>query len=237
MSANPLPANVHVSRHPCVQAKLSQLRSTKAGARETRALLHEISTIIAVEATAAGLTVRNGPTERTSLGYEYTTAAVAPESISLVPILRSGLGMLDAIQTVLPESVPVHHLGLFREPTTLSPVEYYNNLPYHIPSASSPSETPTRNSSASKLAILLDPVIATGGTCAAAIQTLREWGVEKVIVLAVLGALPGVMRAAAEWPEGTEIWLAGVDSDVNEKGMICPGFGDVGDRLFLTIGK
>ena len=93
----------------------------------------------------------------------------------------------------------MHHLGLFRERTTLEPVEYYNNLPYHRPAADSPSNAP--NSEASELAILLDPVIATGGTCAAAIQTLREWGVKRVIVIAVLGALPGVLRAATEWSE------------------------------------
>lgn len=87
------------------------------------------------------------------------------------------------------------------------------------------------------MAILLDPVIATGGTCAAAIQTLKEWGVKRIIVVAVLGALPGVLRAASEWPEGTELWLAGLDEEINEKGMIKPGLGDVGDRLFLTIGK
>jgi uracil phosphoribosyltransferase len=80
-------------------------------------------------------------------------------------------------------------------------------------------------------------VIATGGTCVAAIQTLREWGVRRVIVIAVLGALPGVVRAAGEWPEGVEIWIAGLDEDVNDVGMIKPGLGDVGDRLFLTIGK
>lgn len=131
--------------------------------------------------------------------------------------------------------MPVHHLGLFREPTTLEPVEYYNNLPYHRPAANSPANTP--NSGASEIAFLLDPVIATGGTCAAAIQTFREWGVSRVIVIAVLGALPGVLRAASEWPEGTEIWLAGVDDVLNEKGMIRPGLGDVGDRLFLAMGK
>lgn len=132
-------------------------------------------------------------------------------------------------------AVPVHHLGLFREPTTLSPVEYYNNLPYHRPAHNTPSNSP--NSSASELAILLDPVIATGGTCSAAIQTLKEWGVKRVLVIAVLGAVPGVVRAAKEWPEGVEIWLAGLDEDVNDRGMIKPGLGDVGDRLFLTIGK
>ncbi len=139
------------------------------------------------------------------------------------------------MQTILPQPVPVHHLGLFRETTTLEPVEYYNNLPYHRPAANTPSNS--ANSSASELAILLDPVIATGGTCSAAIQTLREWGVMRVIVVAVLGAIPGVVRAASEWPEGVEIWIAGLDDDVNDRGMIKPGLGDVGDRLFLTIVK
>jgi hypothetical protein len=145
------------------------------------------------------------------------------------------ISVWPAIQTLLPSPVPVHHLGLFREPTTLEPVEYYNNLPYHRPAMGSPSNSP--NAGASELAILLDPVIATGGTCSAAIQTLREWGVKRVIVVAVLGALPGLVRAANEWPEGVQIYVAGVDEDVNDRGMIKPGLGDVGDRLFLTIGK
>jgi uracil phosphoribosyltransferase len=123
----------------------------------------------------------------------------------------------------------VHHLGLYREPTTLHPVEYYNNLPNHVSSDGS--------SNASSLAIILDPVIATGGTCAAAIQTLREWGTQRIIVLSVVGAVKGVQAAAREWPEGVEIWLAGVDEELTDRGMLKPGLGDVGDRLFLTIGK
>lgn len=138
--------------------------------------------------------------------------------------------MVDAIQTLLPEPVPVHHLGLYREPSTLEPVEYYNNLPNHAGSAAA-ADRPT------KLSIILDPVIATGGTCAAAIQTLREWGAERIVVLAVLGAESGVRRAASEWPEGVEIWIAGVDLELTNAGMLKPGLGDVGDRLFLTIGK
>ena len=127
--------------------------------------------------------------------------------------------------------MPVHHLGLYREPTTLHPVEYYNNLPNHA------SGSGAGGSGASSLAIILDPVIATGGTCAAAIQTLREWGTQRIIVLSVLGAASGVQAAAAEWPEGVQIWLAGVDEELTDRGMIKPGLGDVGDRLFLTIGK
>lgn len=131
---------------------------------------------------------------------------------------------------MLPRPVPVHHLGMYREPSTLDPVEYYNNLPHHIPADSA-------GSVASSLAILVDPIIATGGTCAAAIQTLREWGAKRVLVLSVLAASEGVAHAAREWPEGTELWVAGVDKELTQEGMVKPGLGDVGDRLFLTIGK
>lgn len=133
-----------------------------------------------------------------------------------------------AVQTILPDPVSVHHLGLFREKISLQPVEYYNNLPH--------SNDPN-NPSAVKLAIILDPVIATGGTAAAAIQTLREWGVERIIVLSVIGAVPGVTKAAEEWPEGTELWIGGIDESLTDGGMIKPGVGDIGDRLFLTLGK
>jgi len=237
MAANPsvLPQNAHLSTHPCLQVKLSQLRSKTANARETKVLVHEIAMFVGMEATASGLSVKSGPVAKTALDLEYKTTELGVKSISIVPILRSGLGMIDALQTILPDPVPVHHLGLFREPTTLQPVEYYNNLPYHRPTPNTPSKA--SNSSASEIAILVDPVIATGGTCVAAIQTLREWGVRKIIVIAVLGAGPGVERAASEWPEGVEIWLGGLDTNVNERGMIRPGLGDVGDRLFLTIGK
>lgn len=119
----------------------------------------------------------------------------------------------------------MHHLGLYREPSTLEPVEYYNNLPQH------------QGSGAADLAIILDPVIATGGTCAAAIQTLREWGVKRIVVLSVIGAADGVLKAASEWPEGVDIFVAGVDAELTSNGMLKPGVGDVGDRLFLTIGK
>jgi len=132
--------------------------------------------------------------------------------------------MVEAIQSILPEPVSVHHLGLFREKMTLQPVEYYNNLPQS-------------SSAVAKLAIVVDPIIATGQTAAAAIQSLRDWGVEKIVVLSVLGAVPGVTRASEEWPEGTQLWVGGIDEALTDKGMIKPGLGDIGDRLFLTIGK
>ncbi|KAI1085361.1 PRTase-like protein [Whalleya microplaca] len=226
-----LPTNVHVSTHPCLRAKLSRLRSKETHAREVKSLIHEISLIVSCEALAEALTAVDGPKGETPIGFEYTTTTLQPHAISIVPILRSGLGMVEAIQTLLPEPVAVHHLGLYREPTTLEPVEYYNNLPHHLTHPSSSTEP------ASRLAIVVDPVIATGGTCAAAIQTLREWGVGRIVVLSVVAAADGVRRAADEWPEGVDIWVAGVDAELTQSGMLKPGVGDVGDRLFLTIGK
>ncbi|KAM0451818.1 hypothetical protein ACHAO4_005775 [Trichoderma viride] len=221
-----LPSNVHVSQHPSLLAKLSQLRSKGASPRDVKSLVHEIALILSCEAVISAIKPASGPKDQTPLGFEYTTVVSEPSNICIVPILRSGLGMVEAVQTMLPASVPVHHLGMYREPSTLDPVEYYNNLPQH---PSGPDS--------GRVAIIVDPVIATGGTCAAAIQTLREWGAEKVIVLSILGAQDGVQRAAAEWPESTEIWIAGVDKELTDGGMIKPGLGDVGDRLFLTIGK
>ncbi|KUI56977.1 Putative uracil phosphoribosyltransferase urg2 [Cytospora mali] len=223
-----LPKNVHVSNHPCLLAKLSQLRSKSTNARDVKTLVHEISLLVGYEALASAITATSGPKDQTPLGFEYDSTSIQPQTISIVPILRSGLGMVEAIQTLLPDPVPVHHLGLYREPTTLEPVEYYNNLPNHVTTS---AESPAG------LAIILDPVIATGGTCAAAIQTLREWGAQRVIVLSVLGAQSGVARAAGEWPEGVDIYVAGVDEELTGSGMLKPGLGDVGDRLFLTIGK
>ncbi|MCJ1230048.1 hypothetical protein MMC12_006719 [Toensbergia leucococca] len=235
-SSQSLPSNVHLSTHPCLRAKLSQLRSKDANPRETKALVHEIALILGCEALATGLHVipteimeinlltRAIPTikHETPLGLSYTTEDISSR-LALVPILRSGLAMLEALQILLPSPVPVHHLGLFREPSTLQPVEYYNNLPYHRPS--SPS-----TSAAADVAILLDPVIATGGTSVAAIQTLAEWGVKKVILISVLGSEEGVRKAAEEWREGVEIWVGGLDKECNNRGMITPGVGDVGDR-------
>lgn len=126
---------------------------------------------------------------------------------------------------------------MFRDPLSLQPVEYYNNLPFARPVSASTAAQPKANTAAASLALLLDPVIATGGTAAAAIQTLKEWGAERVILISILGAHVGVIKAAEEWAEGTEIWIGGIDNELNDRGMIKPGLGDIGDRLFLTLGK
>ncbi|GLB07275.1 hypothetical protein AtubIFM57258_002604 [Aspergillus tubingensis] len=225
-----LPSNVHVSSHPLLQAKLSQLRSASTSTRETRSLVHEIATILGVEAFAAGWKVKKAGMDTTPLGTEYVTHDIDPSDIALVPILRSGLGMIEAMNNLLPTSVPIYHLGLFRERLTLQPVEYYNNLPFQPDSSST-------NTAAAATAILLDPVIATGATAEAAIQLLREWGVQRVVMLSVLGSEAGLLRAAGTWPEGVEVWTGAVDARCDERGMIVPGLGDIGDRLFVAMGK
>ncbi|CBF86246.1 hypothetical protein AN2133.2 [Aspergillus nidulans FGSC A4] len=235
-----LPSNIHISTHPLLQAKVSQLRSSSTTTRETRSLVNEIATILGVEAFATWKAAGTGKTDSTPLGIEYETKTIDPANIALVPILRSGLGMIDAINDLLPSPVPIYHLGLFRERFSLQPVEYYNNLPYNRPEQSSSSSGPSPsavNTAAASVAILLDPIIATGGTAEAAIQLLREWGVQRVVMLSVLGSEDGVKRAAECWPEGVEVWIGAVDERCNERGMIVPGLGDIGDRLFVAIGK
>lgn len=197
--------------------------------------------------------------DKSPLGYEFPVETLSPSHISIVPILRSGLGMVDgkwsrpsrnpllltpptivqtqptdstkAIQAILPTPVPIFHLGMYREKSTLQPVEYYNNLPYHS-ATSSPSSSPP-----SDLAILVDPIIATGATAAAAIDTLKDWGVKRIVVCAVLASVGGLERASGTWEEGVQFWVGGVDGETDARGMIKPGLGDVGDRLFGTIGK
>lgn len=144
-----------------------------------------------------------------------------------------------ALNTILPTPVPIYHLGLFRERTTLQPVEYYNNLPFKRPdTASSPTSPGAQaNDAAADIALLLDPIIATGATAEAAIHLLREWGVKKVIMLSVLATEAGVKRVLESWPGGVELRVGAVDGKVNDKGMIVPGLGDVGDRLFVADGK
>ena len=135
--------------------------------------------------------------------------------------------------------MPVHHLGLFRESSGLGVVEYYNKLPDYKPTSApppSPDDLPTAPGPA-HLAIIVDPVIATGATACAAIDTLRDWGVQKIIMISVIGSEIGLVKAAKQWEEGVQFWVGGMDRDLDGNGMIMPGLGDVGDRLFLTGGR
>jgi uracil phosphoribosyltransferase len=229
-----LPKNAHVSSHPCLQAKLSQLRSVKTGTRDVQALVHEIALMVGYEALGSALKAQQGDTDESPLGYSYTTTTTSPSPsrISLVPILRSGLSMVPALSSLLPAPVPVHHLGLFREKQTLQPVEYYNNLPYHSSTSSNPDV-----GGPAELAIIVDPIIATGATACAAIDSLKEHGVKRILVISVLATEEGLAAACGEWEEGVEVWVGGCDKEVDGKGMIKPGLGDIGDRLFMTLGK
>jgi len=141
--------------------------------------------------------------------------------------------MVPALSSLLPTPVPIHHLGLYREKSTLQPVEYYNNLPYHTPHNTTAGST----SPQPELAIIVDPIIATGATAQAAIDTLKDWGVKRIIVVSILATEEGLQKACGEWEEGVEVWVGGCDKGVDEKGMIKPGLGDIGDRLFMTLGK
>ncbi|KAI5250505.1 uracil phosphoribosyltransferase-like protein [Aureobasidium subglaciale] len=226
-----LPSNVHVAQHPCVRAKISQLRSQQTGARDATRLIHEISSMLGYEALGSALKPTHQGTDQSPLGYEFPIETISPSHVSLVPILRSGLSMVDALLAVLPDPVPVFHLGMYREKTTLQPVEYYNNLPYHSATTTSQQTTP------SDIAILLDPIIATGATASAAIDTLKDWGVKRIVICSVLASHEGLEKVGRVWEEGVQIWVGAVDPGTDAKGMIKPGLGDVGDRLFLTIGK
>ncbi|KAK3109576.1 hypothetical protein LTR53_017030 [Teratosphaeriaceae sp. CCFEE 6253] len=229
--ADQLPNTVHVAAHPCLRAKLSQLRSSSTNAAETKRLVHEIATIIACEALGRELwLIKRVPwvQDKSPLGYEYQTEGVTPSQISLIPILRSGLSMLDAVQALLPNPVSVHHLGMYRDKSTLSAVEYYNNLPQH---------KTEDGAGRMDLAIIVDPIIATGSTICAAIETLKDWGAPRIICLSVLATEGGLTRAAEVWPQGVDLYVGGVDPETDEYGMIKPGLGDIGDRLFLTVGK
>ncbi|TKA79220.1 hypothetical protein B0A55_03960 [Friedmanniomyces simplex] len=226
--ATHFPDSVHISTHPCLRAKLSQLRSSSTNAADTKRLVHEIATLIACEALEDTLATIETGTDESPLGYQYTTQDITPSHISLIPILRSGLSMLDAVQSLLPSPVSVHHLGMYRDKGTLSAVEYYNNLPQH---------RTEEGAGRMDLAIIVDPIIATGSTVCAAIETLRDWGAPRILCLAVLATEGGLRRAADVWPEGVELWVGGVDPETDERGMIKPGLGDIGDRLFLTVGK
>ncbi|MCU0492632.1 MAG: uracil phosphoribosyltransferase [Chloroflexaceae bacterium] len=204
---------VHVSRHPLVLHKLALLRSQTTEPKKFRELVREIAQLLFYEATAdlplAPLTVQT-PLEAAP-GYEIS------EQIGLMPILRAGLGMSEAILDILP-TLHVWHLGLYRDHETLKPVTYYNKLP-PVPD--------------SDLSIVVDPMLATGGSAVAAVDILKQWGTKRIKFLGLIAAPEGVQTLSSAHPD-VPIHLAAIDSHLNEKGYIVPGLGDAGDRQFGT---
>ena len=212
------PPTLHVSDHPAVAHKLGILRDEETEPKKFREVVRELSWLLGYEALADA---RLKPlTIRTPL--EEMQAAELQERIGLVPILRAGLGMVDAMLELMP-TAQVWHLGLFRDERTLRPVEYYNKLP---------------DSATVDLCLILDPMLATGGSATAAIEVLKKWGAVTPVRIKLINliAAPEGVRAVADAHPDVHIHCAALDRQLNEIGYILPGLGDAGDRQFGTGG-
>jgi uracil phosphoribosyltransferase len=205
--------SLHVSSHPAILHKLAILRSTTTEPKKFREVVRELSWLLGYEALA-DIAVR--PIE-IDTPLEPMVAGELADRIGLVPILRAGLGMVDAMLELMP-TAQVWHLGLFRDERTLRPVEYYNKLP---------------DSATVDLCLILDPMLATGGSASAAIEVLKRWGAVRIKLINLIAAPEGVAAVTAAHPD-VEIYCASLDRGLNEKGYIMPGLGDAGDRQFGT---
>lgn len=205
--------NVIVIDHPVIQTKLTELRDYTADHRKFRALLDEIASLMVYEVT------RDWPTtpKPVQTPLERTTGKVLARQVTLVPILRAGLGMADGVLKLLPEA-RMGHLGVYRNESTLEPVSYYQKLPPDI---------------ASTEVLLIDPMLATGGSGAAAVSFLKKAGVTSMKFVCLVAAPEGIDALHRAHPE-IPIYCAAIDRELNEKGYILPGLGDAGDRIFGT---
>ena len=208
-----LAPNLSVSRHPAILHKLAILRDEDTEPKKFREVVRELSWLLGYEALAdARLRPRS---VRTPL--EEIEAHELADRIGLVPILRAGLGMVDAMLELMP-TAEVWHLGLFRDERTLRPVEYYNKLP---------------DSATVDLCLILDPMLATGGSATAAIEVLKRWGATNIKLINIIAAPEGVAAVSAAHPD-VAMHCAALDRALNDKGYILPGLGDAGDRQFGT---
>jgi len=205
--------NVFQSTHPLVQHKLTRLRDRATEPKKFRELIREIAALIAYEATL-DLAVGPVPVETP---LEVTQGTILREKIGLVPILRAGLGMVEGIWELMP-TAEVWHIGLYRDEATLQPVEYYNKLPVE----------PTVS-----VCLILDPMLATGGSALATVDILKQWGVRKIKFVGLIASPQGIETLHAKHPD-VPIHLASVDRQLNDHGYILPGLGDAGDRQFGT---
>jgi uracil phosphoribosyltransferase len=204
---------LHVSTHPAVLHKLALLRSAETEPKKFRELVREISWLLGYEALADARVDRLEVTTP----LEVTSGHRLGDRIGLIPILRAGLGMVDAMLELMP-TAQVWHLGLFRDERTLRPVEYYNKLP---------------DQATVDLCLILDPMLATGGSATAAIEVLKHWGATRIKLINLIAAPEGVRTVAAAHPD-VSIHVAALDRELNERGYIMPGLGDAGDRQFGT---
>ena len=205
---------VHILDHPLLQHKLSILRDERTGVKDFREVVSEIATLMCYEAT------RDLPLEEVEITTPITTApfkTIAGKKLAIVPVLRAGLGMVDGILTLIP-SAKVGHIGLYRDPETLEPVEYYCKMPNDI---------------AERDVIILDPMLATGGSASAAIQFIKNYGVKHIKLMNIIAAPEGIRRVQHDHPD-VELYCAALDEKLNDHGYIVPGLGDAGDRIFGT---
>jgi len=204
---------VHVSSHPLVKHKMALLRDQRTDPKKFRELLREISILLAYEATADLATEETLVT--TPLGQSEERQL--REHVGLVPVLRAGLGMVEGIWNMMPNA-EVWHIGLRRDERTLEPIEYYARLPV----------SPTVD-----LCLVLDPMLATGGSAVAAVNILKDWGAKRIKFVGVIGSTRGMQHLTEAHPD-VPLYLAAVDEHLNDAGLIVPGLGDAGDRLFGT---
>ena len=205
---------VHVFDHPLIQHKLSILRKETTGVKEFREIVGEIAMLMCYDAT------RDLKTRQITIKTPVAEAKVrvlAGKKLAIVPILRAGLGMVDAMLELIP-SAKVGHIGLYRDPETLEPVEYYCKLPTDIDQRD---------------VFVVDPMLATGGSASAAITFLKKRGVTSIKLLNIITAPEGIERVAADHPD-VDIYCAALDDCLNDHGYIVPGLGDAGDRIFGT---
>jgi uracil phosphoribosyltransferase len=206
-------SNVYPSPHPLVAHKLGLLRDIKTEPKKFRELVREIAALMAYEATADLHTQPKTVTTPLAVmqGHELK------DTIGLVPILRAGLGMVEGVWELMP-SAEVWHIGVYRDEKTLKPVQYYNKLPI----------APTVS-----VCMVLDPMLATGGSAVATVEILKKWGVTKIKFVGIIGAPEGIAALHSRHPD-VPIYLAAIDDHLNERGYIVPGLGDAGDRQFGT---
>lgn len=200
--------------HPLLQHKLSILRDENTGVKDFREVVSEVATLMCYEAT------RDLPLEEVEIKTPITTAkfkTIAGKKLAIVPVLRAGLGMVDGILTLIP-SAKVGHIGLYRDPDTLEPVEYYCKMPNDI---------------AEREVIILDPMLATGGSASAAIQFIKNYEVKNIKLMNIIAAPEGIQRVHHDHPD-VDIYCAALDEKLNDHGYIVPGLGDAGDRIFGT---
>ncbi len=207
-------SKVHVFDHPLIQHKLSVLRDKNTSVKEFREIISEISMLMCYEAT------RDLPVEEIQVETPVDTATcyqIAGKKLAIVPILRAGLGMVDGMVTLMP-NVKVGHIGLFRDPETLEPVKYYFKMPQDI---------------SERDVIVVDPMLATGGSAVAAVTFLKEAGARHIKLMDIIAAPEGVEAMQKAHPD-VDIYVAALDDHLNDHGYIVPGLGDAGDRIFGT---